>query len=185
MENHNAQPWLPTALRYGLILGLLAGLAGVGLQLLQDDPVNPKTSAAIISLLVVLVMFGVSLGFNYKAVADYRDDLNGGWITLGKAFLIGLAMYFIADMVAAVINFLYLSFLLPAEAKEALQEAIEATEERMADAPPILKNFTTRAMSSALNPASAFIGPFVWLIWNAIKAIIMAAITKKDQPLGV
>jgi len=183
--NEASQPWLPVALKYGAILGVLTGLATIGAQMLQGNPLEPSTSGAIIGMVIVFAMFLISLGFNYKAVVDFRDDLNGGWVNLGKAFLIGLVMYFVADMVAAVFNYIYLSFFLPDDVREAIQDAVVQMEEQMADAPAFLQKFTTRALESSLNPISAFVGPFIWIIWNAIKALIMAAVTKKDKPVVV
>ncbi len=181
-EQNNS--WTGISIKNGVILGSIVGILGVIIQMFTD-PTSQSMGQVGISLLFALVGFGLSLYFNYASVKTYRDELNGGWVTLGRAFLIGLLMYFVADMVSSLFSFIYFSFLMPESTKEAMQALAEQSREAMEEAgsPEFLINMSERAMGTILNPITVFVAPFIYLIWNALKAVIMAAVMKKDQPI--
>jgi NADH:ubiquinone oxidoreductase subunit K len=88
---------------YGLISGALAALGIVGTILLPVG--NPLHESLWVGYLIMLVALSAIL----VGVKQYRDDVQGGVIGFGKAFLIGLGIAAVAGLAYAVVWEVYLA----------------------------------------------------------------------------
>lgn len=165
-----------TIIKYGVILGLVSVIIAVLTNLLGGaDPLNPKPAVSIglgcggfIISIVIIVM----------AVKSIRDSAhNGGRISLGDAFLIGFLSALIGTVIAALYNYLNLTVINPEQlevVREMMEESMESVED---EAQGMVSFFTNFATSPSMQLLSTLI---FGSIINAIIAIIVAAIMKKD-----
>ena len=165
-----------TIIKYGVILGLASVIIAVLTNLLGGaDPFNPKPAVSIglgcggfILSIVIIVM----------AVKSIRDSAhNGGRINIGDAFLLGFFVAMIGTLMGAVYNFLNLTVINPEQlevVREMMEEAMESAGDDAQGVASFFTNFAT-------NPTMQFVSTLVGgAFFNAIIAIIVAAIMKKD-----
>ncbi len=88
---------------YGVISGALAALGIVGTILLPAG--NPLHESLWVGYLVMLVALSAIL----VGVKQYRDEVQGGVIGFGRAFLIGLGIAAVAALAYAVVWEAYLA----------------------------------------------------------------------------
>jgi len=88
---------------YGVISGALAALGIVGTILLPAG--NPLHESLWVGYLVMLVALSAIL----VGVKQYRDEVQGGVIGFGRAFLIGLCIAAVAGLAYAVVWEAYLA----------------------------------------------------------------------------
>ena len=98
-------------------------------------------------------------------------------ISLGDAFLIGFLSALIGTVIAALYNYINLTLINPEQlevVREMMEESMESVEEEVQGVVSFFTNFAT-------NPTMQFFSTLVMgAIFNAIIAIIVAAIMKKD-----
>jgi len=92
-------------LRYGLLAG---PISMIGFALTATHIVDSKYG-----MLVGYASMIVAFSLIYVAIVNYRDNYNGGTITFGKAFLIGLYIALIASTVYVVIWLISYYFFMP------------------------------------------------------------------------
>ena len=104
---------------YGLILGaVIFGLAltfGGGLSYTTQEIIGYGSMVA-------------SLSFVYFGIKHYRDQVNGGKVTFGKALLIGVLISALVCLGVGLIDFLYTTVINPDFAKEYLAKTLESYE---------------------------------------------------------
>lgn len=165
-----------TIIKYGVILGLISIILAVLTNLLGGaDPLNPKPAVSfglgcggfIISIITIVL-----------AVKSIKDShFNGGKISIGEAFKIGFFITLIATILGACYNYLNLTVINP-EQLEALREIMEESMSGIEDDAQGVASFFT---GFATNPAMQFVSTLIFgSIFNAIFAIIVAAIMKQD-----
>jgi hypothetical protein len=88
---------------YGLIAGALAALGIIGTILLPAG--NPLHENLWVGYLIMLVALSAIL----VGVKHYRDDVQGGVIGFGKAFLVGLGIAAVAGLAYAMVWEVYLA----------------------------------------------------------------------------
>ena len=102
----------PVALRWGLILaGISALLTLIGF-LTDTDPSMPDTGTAV-KLLYGLLGFGIMIACIVAAIRQHRDKDLGGYITLGRALMVGLVTGLVAGVLGAVFFMLYATIINP------------------------------------------------------------------------
>ncbi len=111
-------PFISTAIKYGLIGGglltawtLLAGIFGL----------IASTSLNMVAGLVIYI------GIVYAAIKHHRDGQLGGYISMGRAFVVGLVTCLIMGIIGGIANYVYMNFIDPG----AVDEIIAATTEMM------------------------------------------------------
>lgn len=118
-----------TILRYGIygaitimVLFMVSLYAGEGLD---------YTAQEIIGYASMLI----SLSFVFFGIKHFRDQINDGVVTLGKAIVIGLAISLITAIAFGVLDFIYVKYLNPGFMEEyyannlaQLQESLPAAE---------------------------------------------------------
>lgn len=178
--NETEVPFLPTAIRLGLIgslifivYSLIANLTGLSVP----------TSIAV-SLLNLIIALGVTIGFVIYVIRYHRDKELGGYISFGRAFLLAFAALVISTIISNIFNWVYLSFIDTSH----LESVLEATEKMMSDmgapADAIEKQMST--MREQFTPMGMMVqGLKYGLIGGAVIALICAAIMKKKPDITV
>lgn len=96
-----------TVLKYGGY-GLLAGLIIFGLHLSFLDTFDYSTNEILGYISIFL-----SLSFIYFGLKHYRDQVNNGVLTLGKAIIIGVLISLLVGLGVAIADFIYTKFMNP------------------------------------------------------------------------
>jgi len=87
---------LKVIVRYGIISGLIIGVPMIGyMWWLPADAQGPGAMNMVTTYLVMLV----ALSMVFVGVRHYRDQVQGGTITFGAAFLLGLGITFVASVI--------------------------------------------------------------------------------------
>ena len=98
-----------------LVFGLIAGLAvslfmGISMTVMYN---NPGADHGVSSMLIGYLSMLVAFSFIFVAVKNYRDKQNGGVISFGKAFTMGLLIALIGSTMYVITwAFLY-NFYMP------------------------------------------------------------------------
>ena len=96
-----------TVLKYGGY-GLLAGLIIFGLHLSFLDTFDYSTNEILGYISII-----VSLSFIYFGLKHYRDRVNDGALSLGKAIGIGILISLLVGLGVAIADFIYTKFIDP------------------------------------------------------------------------
>ncbi len=175
-------PFFPTALRWGLIGGLvsivyfmLGNTLGFG---------RPSGGIAMIALNFVLSI-GISVFIAILAIKAHREKDLGGYITFGRAFMTGFVALLISGIVGILFSWIYMNYIEPDYAANIMRESMEMMEGlgmEMDDAQ------MEEAMARSGNPgsiASMAFGLLGSAFFSAIISLIVAAVMKKDAPANV
>jgi Protein of unknown function (DUF4199) len=131
-----SEPYLNTALKYGLVLGVATAVLQLGAWIMGIDAQDPKTDT---SAKMVLGLAGILLSvLMYRLVmTEHRDKAQGGFISLGTCVLIGAVIGISSGIVGGIYIFLFGTVINPNFATEmkansyAVWEAEGMTEEMM------------------------------------------------------
>ena len=96
-----------TVLKYG-IRGLIIGLVIFGLHLSFLDSFDYTTNEILGYISIVL-----SLSIIYFGIKHYRDNVNEGSISLGKAIAIGVLISVLVGIGVGIADFIYTKFINP------------------------------------------------------------------------
>lgn len=180
-------PYFQTALRYGLIGGLILVVWGLIAQMTGlADPcaaMEGGGNSVMIGILSFVALIGVSVLVGILAIRQHTSDL-GGYITFGRAFVVSLVTLIIAGFISGLFNVLYTSVIDP--------EMTDRIMGCMAD------QYEAQGMSqdqidTALGYMEIMYNPFLQIVislftsafFAAIIGLILAAIMKKDPPTSV
>ncbi|WP_323789138.1 DUF4199 domain-containing protein [Psychroserpens sp.] len=97
-----------TVLKYGLY-GLLTGFVIFTIHLVVGINKFDDSTNEILGYISIFL----SLSFIYFGIKHYRDHLNNGLITLGKAILIGVLISILVGLGIAIADFIYTKFVNP------------------------------------------------------------------------
>ncbi|WP_204344723.1 DUF4199 domain-containing protein [Psychroserpens algicola] len=97
-----------TVLKYGLY-GLITGFIIFTIHLI----VGINTFDYATNEVLGYVSIFLSLSFIYFGIKHYRDHVNSGVISLGKAILIGVLISILAGLGIAIADFIYTKFINP------------------------------------------------------------------------
>jgi predicted membrane protein len=117
-----------TVIKYGLY-GLVAGmlLFGGGLLFGEDLSYGAQEIIGYGSMVI-------SLSFVFFGIRHYRDHVNGGHVTFGKALIIGLLISMIVGLGVGVADYLYTTVINPDFAAEYLQTTLDGYKASMSEA---------------------------------------------------
>lgn len=158
------------ALTYGLYTGIayiLVSLLFYALDLDKNTWLN--------SLTYIILILGIIF-----ATLNYRNKLNGGYITYGKAVLTGFYMSLIVGIIMAVYTWLFYSFINP----NGLKELLDLTEQKMAETGlsdemiDQQMKMTSKFMEMPLLNLLTFAG---LTFWGTIISLITSAFLKKQD----
>ena len=97
-----------TVLKYGLY-GLLTGFIIFTIHLVVGINNFDNSTNEILGYVSIFL----SLSFIYFGVKHYRDHINNGLVSLGKAILIGVLISLLVGLGIAVADFIYTKFINP------------------------------------------------------------------------
>jgi len=168
-----------TAMRYGMIWGLLGILIGLVSYLMGwSDPSGGSTAGSMISMLLSL---GLSVTILVLAIKHHRDNELGGYITFGRGFKTGMLTAFFYAIIATVWAVIFFNFI-ATDMIEMMEAAMYEqwenqglTEEQIETAAGIALFFASKKFMIG----AAFGGT---LIMGAILSLIISAVLKKEQP---
>ena len=169
----------PTIIRYGLIGGLIF----VVYSLLGNLIGFSRPSAGIASVVLNgLISLAIYIGLLVVAVRHFRDKENGGAITFGKAFMIGLGVALITAIINGLFTFIYVSYIEPDYLEttmrdmESLYESFGLTEDQMEEA--------LKKARESMTPTAILRNSVIYsLVFGSIVSAIVAAIMKRQpQP---
>ncbi|MEZ4777918.1 MAG: DUF4199 domain-containing protein [Flavobacteriaceae bacterium] len=114
-----------TIFRYG-IYGFLAGLLLFLIALVFLKNLNYSTQEVLgyTSMLV-------SLSFVFFGIKYYRDKENGGIVSFGKAFLIGILISAITGIGVGIMDYIYTTVINPNFAEEYLATSLEMMQQQL------------------------------------------------------
>lgn len=164
----------PTALRYGLIGGLIN--VGFGIIIYLSD------MNTWLTLGLGLLMFVVNIIMIVLAVRTHRDQELGGYITLGRCMVIGITVIVLTALLGMLWNVLLYKFIDP----DTPQRIADMSAE-MLEAFGLPDEEIEKARDSALESASfekqIKNSLFGTPIGGAIISLIVGLIMKKSRPI--
>lgn len=169
-----AKSTLPYGITYGVIL-LLEFVASYSLGLNSAENKGIGIGMGILNYLVLPVVF-ILLACN-----NYKNKINGGYITFGQSLKAGVATSLMAGLISSVGTSLI--YMLIPDSKE---QILEQTKISLAAQP----NMTAEAMKVALTMTETFMKPYLLIpvsllmsaIMGLIFSLIVGAIVKKENP---
>ena len=175
--------WQAT-LNYGILFGLLLIIYSVVLYMFNIIPVG-FTKLSLLLLVVNLAIYFFALWFFTKS---YRNDILGGYIDYGKAFLFGLLIVAFSSILMAIYNYIFNAFIDPDYVQRVTDATQEWTREWMSSkgVPQSQIDITMEKMESKSLPTplkSALQGILGGVIFGAIVSLITSAIVKKKKEL--
>ena len=114
-----------TILKYGGYAALLGGVIFAGSHFFLEG-INLDT-LEIFGWISILT----SLSFVFFGIKHFRDQLNNGLITFGKALLIGLAISAIAGLAIGILDIVYVTVINPDFANEYVQHTLNGLKETL------------------------------------------------------
>ncbi|MEM9823525.1 MAG: DUF4199 domain-containing protein [Bacteroidota bacterium] len=173
---------MPTALRYGLIGGLVYVLINLMLYVLGLSDVKEASSAAM-GIITTLIVYGMLATVLVMAIKFHKEKELGGFIATGRGIAMGvLTMVFMA-LVVSVWTYVFMAIIDPGIVEDirALQmeqlEAQNASEEQIQATMPYIEMMTTPGVS-------AFVNFVVLMIFGLIVSAIAGAVMKEEHPMA-
>lgn len=163
-------PTRPTALKYGLILGIASSIYSIFLYFAN---LSTSTGFAYLS-------FGITIGVVVLAIREYLS-LNGGFMSLKEGFRVGFVTSLIGGVISSVVSVVYTMI-----DKQAIAQVLDETRMKLEENPQMTDEIIEMSMSwteSLMKPfPMLMIGIISSAIGGAILSLIIAAIMKKDDP---
>jgi len=166
----------PTAVRYGLIGGLIT--IAYGLVANVSGLNEPGSSLSWLSGVISVAIFAAVL---VMAVKYHRDEELGGYISFGRAFGLSMLTVLIMAVLGAIFTYVYMAFIDPGMT----ERLIEMTREQYEN-----MGMSEEQIEQSLGMAKTFMEPH-WaalfgilgnLVFGAIVGLIISAIMKKNPP---
>jgi hypothetical protein len=167
----------PTISRYGLIGGLILSLIFLATSILG----LAATGQTMIGLGIGLINFGVLLTVIILSIRTQRDQVQGGFITLGESILVGTGALVLAGLISTVVSLVYTNFIDPEymsrimEKAEEQWEAAGMSEEQIEAAKGYTQISKNPLLISAITLACYGIG-------GAFISMIVGLIMKNEKP---
>jgi len=164
-------PWFSTAIKYGIIFGLISGLVTVIIFLTE----NFGNIWLGMGIGLIISITGIVLTHR-----EYKAN-NGGYMSYGQGLISGIVMSVIAGLISGTISYLYIQFVDPtildkmAELQIQMLEKMNFPEEQMEEA--ITKMEAENTASKQLTG-----GLFSGLIFGLLLSLIVSAFTKRTRP---
>lgn len=164
------------ALNYGLLLGLASIALSVVTYVMGVHLERPWWASALgIVIMAALIVYGL------KA---FKLD-NGGFLSLGEAIKVGLAISVIAGIIGAIYNYVFVTVIEP----DFVAQMMEITKEQMIEQNP---EMTEEQMEMGLSITEKFMSPGIMsamaiiftLFLGFIISLISGLIMKQNRPEG-
>src|SRR5690554_6208240 len=162
------------ALNYGVLLALLSIVLQV-ISYVLDAHIDRPWWLSVLQLLI-------SVGIVAMGLKVYRTE-NSGFLTLGQALKVGVAISLIAGIIAIIFNYIFMNYIDP----DFVQKTLEFSKEQMIEQNP---NMTQEQMDMAMDMSERFMSP-LWmsafallgtLFFGFIISLIAGLIMKRNPP---
>ena len=171
MEEQNT-PWMPVALKYGVITGLASAVFAV---------IN--FIAGTFSMIWVGILLGLTITIMGIVMAhrEYKR-LDGGFMTYGRGLMIGTVVCIIASVISGLVTYCYIEFVDPGildtmkEMQISMFEKFGLPEDQMDEAIAKVNEETTSTRQLTSSLINGLIGGF-------ILSLIVSAFTKHNRPV--
>lgn len=169
-----AKSTLPYGIAFGIIM-ILEFVIGYTFGLNAQETPAAGIIMALLNYLVLPIVF-ILLACN-----NYKNKLNGGYITFGQSIKAGVSVSVVAALVFSVFNSLF--YIIIPESKA---QIIEQTRIAYAKSP----GMTAETLKQTMKMTELFMEPylsipftiFMFAIVGLIMSLIVGAIVKKDNP---
>lgn len=167
----NASPF-PTALRYGIIGGLLVIVIGL-VQYLLGVTSTASQVLGWLSMLIVIVL-------PVLAIRGHRDNDLGGYISYGRGLGTGVLTALIIGLITAIWTVVLYNVIDPGIADVIMQAQTEGMEEAgMSDED--IENAMAMTSKFMTAPAMAAIGLIMYGVIGFITSLIAGAVFKRER----
>ena len=178
IETTTNAPFLPTAIKNGLIIGVIIIILSLILQL---TGMNTSFVMLMVFFLIILILYAVA---SFRAIKEHRDVDLGGGITFGRAFITGLVAVIAAGLIGTVFSMIYNLYIDPA----GVQDTIDATldfMEQMGASEDDIDLAEAKAARSATDPIYMLTQGMLQATGiGVVASLIIAAILKRDKPIS-
>jgi len=162
------------ALNYGLLLGLISIVFSV-IVYVTGNHLDRQWWQSLIS-------FVIMAGAIYYGIKAFKDG-SGGFLSLGEALKVGLAIALIAGIIGAIFNYIFVTVIEPDFANQML----EVTREKMYEQNP---NMTEEQAKMGIDMTKKFLTPTMMttfaiiasLFFGFIISLITGLIMKQNRP---
>ncbi len=162
------------ALTYGVLLALFSIIVSV-ITYITGNHLQPKWYVSVISLLVSVYVIVL-------AIKKYKTG-NEGFLSLGEAIKVGLAVSVISGILIAIYNYIFMTVIEP----DMVNQIMEISREEMIESNP---NMPEEQMEMALNMSQKFMQPWIMstfailgsLFTGFIISLISGLIMKQNRP---
>ena len=164
------------ALNYGLLMGLASIVFGVVLYAPNMHIDRPWWT--------IIISLGISILFLVYGFKAFKKD-NGGFMSLGEALKVGVAISAIAGIISVIFNYIFVTFI----EKDYVEKVLELTRERMIEQNPELTEEQMEMSLSIVETMSspglgAAFGIAMALFFGFLLSLIIGAIMKQSRPAG-
>ena len=171
-------PFINTAVRYGVIGGLIFIIYGMIANFTGFNRPSAGIGAMVLNFLIFI---GLYVGIQVAAIKKHRDEELGGAIQFGRAFMVGIVVAVIAGIISAVFNYFYMTVIDP-DMLSTMVEEMEVMYERMGMSESQIEA-AMEQIRTGFEPTKMFVqGIIMSVIMGGIVALIVAAIMKKNPP---
>ena len=162
------------ALNYGILFAL-AGIAFAVVLYVTNNHIDRPWWASVLNFLI-------AVAFIVYGLKAYKKD-NGGFMSLGQALKVGVAISLVASLVSAIYSYLFMTVIEP----DFISQVMEFTEAQMyeqnpnltADQAEVALSFTEKIMSPGIMiPITIIAGVFFGFIISLVAGLIM----KRSRP---
>ena len=166
---------MSAVVKWGLITGLVYVVYSLVMNLLGlQDPANTNF---IRGMLFNTVFFAATLYTVYLGVKEFRNEENGGMLTMGEGFIKGLQITLIAAVISGIFSIIYFYFIDPDMINQIRESAEQQWEENNMSDEQI--ETASKVMGFMMNPWIMTAMSVVMVIfWGVIKGLIVGAILK-------
>lgn len=159
MKDSNKKAFQKLALTYGVILGLFSVLLSVIVYTMDSFIEKPMWSTIVITF--------VGFGITFYAIQQYRGQL-GGYLNLGQAMKMGVAVAFIGGAIAALSNYVFITYIEPGTVEEMLELARRQLEES--------GSVSDEQIEMSLEMSKKFMQPWLMTAMGIISSVFMGVI---------
>jgi hypothetical protein len=166
--------------RNSLDYGIISGIALVIFSIIIY--VSGISEVKVLQYLPFAILFFIVV----LAILNYRNKINGGFISYGKSLVIGLLVGLIASFIVNIYNFIFFSYIDPGIIDKMLSKSEEAMRERN-------PNMTDEQINMGLGYAKMFMQPWIMSLlaflsmsfFNFLGVLIISIFTMKSDNYAV
>lgn len=172
---------LKNAINGGLLLGLISIVFSVILYVLDIMPVGISKGLSVLAISLLIYFFVI-----FYSSKSYRNNILGGYISFGQAFVFGLLVAVFAAILSAVYSYIFNALIDPEYAAKLVGATKDWTESFFeskglpeASIAEALDKIDSKGIPSAFK--STWQALIFGTIFGAIISLITAAIVKKKK----